>query len=1742
MENLVKKRGSVKAKITFFNKFVAKLDSNYPSKIITDRGVLSELQHRLERVERLLDEFEEIQIEIEQLTASDEIDKEYSEREDFETSYFESIAKAKAFLVTENERVSHHSSSKSSSSKNSIACSVHSENNVTYPNNSDTRNIKYPTISLPFFKGESEKWLEFRETFNSLVVKCSRLDDVMKFHYLRSSLGGEASKIITNLEFSPANFSIAWDLICKRYNNNRILVQNHVKSLFNLDKIHEESSHSLRKIIQDASSHLRALEMLQEPTNNWDTLIIYLIVTKLDSVTTREWEEQKATLTDPATFENLYSFLENRADLLESIEQKSSKKPQKPKQDFKQNRTKSFVASRAFCVFCKKEHYIQDCPDFIQLGAQDRFNSAIRLNICINCFRRGHDYKNCRSGSCKHCKSRHNSLLHGAEFKASETTNNHPSTAVKNHQGNSSNSNTNSEQTNTVNLTSQNLGQRSQVLLSTVVVNVIDRDNKQHLIRALLDPGSQSSFATQEICDLLQLKRTSVDIKVGGINAIQSEIKQKVSLNIKSQVNNYSTRISCLVVPQITGTLPNFEVTLDSLQIPSHIQLADPKFHIPNKIDLLLGADCFWDILCVGRIKLKNGPMLQKTKFGYVVAGPVLSNSAPHVFCNFSKNVDLDNQFTRFWELEEVPPNKALSKEEKLCESHFLETTKRDEHNRFIVSIPLLQSPEKLGDSLDIAKKRFFSLERKFQKDPELKSKYSEFIHEYISLDHMRKVNPEHDPAKIFYVMPHHGVKKESSLTTKLRVVFDASCPTTSGVSFNQLQAVGPTIQPELLVALIRHRKYNFVIIGDIEKMYRMCRINPAQTSLQRIFWRDNPQDPLDIYELQTVTYGTAAASYLAIRCLYQIGVESTSPIVSDVIKNHFYVDDYLSGGNTVEEVVQVTNEVIHELSKSGFKLRKFVSNSPNVLLSIKSEDKADFVDLGTNENTKTLGMLWNGHSDCFTFKINEKYSTKIITKRSILSEVSQIFDPLGLLSPCIIIPKMILQNIWMEKVGWDDTLPNDLRLNWLHFREELTDLNELKISRQVTCKNPVYVEIHGFSDASTSAYGACVYAKSIDKDGNVCVRLITSKSKVAPLKTQTVPRLELTAALCLAKLVDKVISALVMRIDRIVYWTDSSIVLGWLHTSPSLLQTFVSNRVSNIQELTNIDDWHHVPSSDNPADYVSRGVAPSRLMSLHTYWNGPSWLLEGEASWPSRFRESTKTDLPEMRKVVYSHKASLDAEVQSIIRFENYSNLTRLERTVAYCIRFISNCQKSKADRVVGPLSAIEIAHASKVLVKISQAESFSAELKYLLLGEPVKSKSKLNKLNPFLDENNIIRVGGRISNSKFEFNKIHPVVLSSKHVFTKLLFQREHIRLLHAGPQQLLATLRDRYWPISGRNLAKQIVHQCTRCFRVKPKGINPIMGNLPRERITPSPPFSITGVDYMGPLMVKDRKGRGCKISKCYACLFICFSSRAIHLELVTDLTKEAFIAAFRRFVSRRGLPARVFSDNGTNFVSASKELQSFAKFLKQNANELTESFANEGISWSFIPAYSPHMGGLWESGVKSTKHHLRRVAGNAILTFEQLYTLLVQVEAVLNSRPMSPLSSDPSDFTALTPSHFLIGRPLTSTPDQNLTTIPQNRLSHFEQVQQLQQHFWTRWSREFISELQQRTKWSTEQGSLKIQDLVIIKEDNQPPLKWVLGRIVDLYPGKDKVARVAAVRTPTGIIKRSFSKICPLPVNT
>lgn len=925
----------------------------------------------------------------------------------------------------------------------------------------------------------------------------------------------------------------------------------------------------------------------------------------------------------------------------------------------------------------------------------------------------------------------------------------------------------------------------------------------------------------------------------------------------------------------------------------------------------------------------------------------------------------------------------------------------------------------------------------------------------------------------------------------------------------------------------------SYVVTGDIVKMYRQVMVKPEHRRYQCILWRTNPEESPTTFTLNTITYGVASAPFLAIRSLQQLAFdfENKYPRAAAVINQDFYVDDMITGESSKQKVLEIKTQVTDILKTAGFELAKFRSN-----ISLDQEECLD--DYGLTE-TRVLGLLWQSTSDQLRYEATCDSMPETITKRTILSLISQIFDPLGLVGPVTIKAKILLQSLWQLKMEWDIPLPETLRIVWSSYYQQLPIINQIVIPRYAMLHNPSDVQLHGFCDASQAAYGACIYIRSIDDAGTVNVQLLTARSRVAPLKSISLPRLELCGAVLLANLVQKVIQALTCTSSKHYFWTDSEIVLAWIQGEPSRWQTFVGNRIAELQRLTDARDWSHVRSEHNPADLISRGSSPEQLLNATLWWEGPPWLSENSSQWPKSTRQ-VLTEVPETR----TQSVALLCNKTSFNLLERYSSLIKLKRVVATCMRFKMNCglSKSKSPLNHGPLTSEELQKAMNILIKLHQQEAFACELHHLQQNKPINSHSKILSLNPIIDQDGLLRVGGRLRNAPLSYSQKHPIILSSHSTLTDLIILHQHLNCFHMGPQLLLATLRENYCIIHAKNTIKRVLKQCVLYFRLRPHSPMQRMGDLPAVRVTPSRAFNHTGIDYAGPFNIKLSRN---KSSKAYLCIFVYMATKAIHLELVSDLTTKMFLNALKRFISRRGRCESIWSDNGKNFLGASNVLRQVGELLSNPEHQATtiDFASNQGIAWHFIPPHSPHMGGLWEANVKSVKTHLKAVINETLLSFEEFYTVLVQVEAILNSRPLCPLSNVPEELEVLTPGHFLIGTSLLALPEESVLDVPLNRTSRYQLLAQLQQSFWKRWSREYVAQMQHRTKWkaAVPNNEVKIGRLALIRDDNSPPLKWHLGRICDIHPGSDGLVRVVSLKTTGGIVQRSLPKICVLPVN-
>ncbi|XP_055589857.1 uncharacterized protein LOC129742036 [Uranotaenia lowii] len=1706
----------------------------------------SSIEVRLEKLDGLWESFNETIIAIishEEYCAQD--DAYENERLEFSDKFYH----AKSFLM-EKMKMKQELSGHDQSARANETVAHHSLDHV-----------RLPQIKLQTFNGDIDEWLSFRDLFTSLIHWKTDLPEVEKFHYLKGCLQGEPKNLIDSLQITRANYQIAWDTLLRRYNNNKHLKKRQVLSLFILPTLNKENASELHLLFESFERIIQTLDQIVQPTEYKDLLLVNLLTSRLDSTTRRGWEEQSSS-NEQDTIKELLEFLQRRIRVLEALPTKQTE-PRGPQQVNNPSRPRllprishnAVQFSGKQCVACNAHHPLYTCSTFQRLKVADR-EALIRSHaLCRNCFRSGHQAKDCQSKfSCRYCKARHHSMVcFKSDGEARQASREQPRRreeaeglhVIQNQTANLAASDS------TANTASQRFS--SQVQLATAVILLQDDEGNQFPARALLDSGSESNFLSERMNQLLQVPRQKVEISILGIGQTGTRVRQKVNAIVRSRTTDFKRTMSFLVLPKVTVNLPTANVNTQGWNFPEGIELADPTFCFSSSVDVVLGIEAFFDFFSTGR-KLSLGdnlPSLNESVFGWVISGGNSNPSQPlRINCNVSTTENLDALISRFWSSEEIEFPNNYSPEESRCEEMFCKTIVREPGGRYCVGLPKDESKLKtLGESREIALRRLYATERRLARDEELHKQYAMFMREYEEMGHMKKVET-HAAVKRCY-LPHHPVIKSSSTTTKLRVVFDASCKTASGISLNDTLLVGPVVQQDLRSIILRSRTRQFMLVSDIEKMFRQINILSEDKPLQSILWRESPLEEVSTYELNTVTYGTKPAPFLATRTLQWLAEDEqhTYPLAAKALREDTYMDDVISGADTVEEATILRKQLVDLTACGGFRLRKHASNCLEALVGLSDDDLAIRIEKGIildpDPSVNTLGLTWLPITDelRFRFEIPAIESNDILTKRRVLSIIATLFDPLGLIGATIVKAKIFMQLLWTLKnnqdecLGWDEPLPSTVGEEWKWFHSQLPLLNQLRINRCVIIPNAVNVEIHCFSDASQKAYGTCLYLRSTNAEGQTLTRILTSKSRVSPLRCQSIPRLELAGALHAAELYDKVKHALNLNAST-YFWTDSTCVWRWLQATPSTWSTYVANRVAKIQNLTEGCEWRHVPGSDNPADLISRGITPDELMYNRLWWNGPPWLEKEAENWPKSMDVRSEEGDEERRRTAHAAACAQKGDFNEffIAKFSSYNELLR---STAIWLRLINILRKSTQQTVRGPLTLGELKEAEIRIIRSVQQESFAEELKTLTKDGTVLRSSKLRWFHPFVSESGLIRIGGRLSKSEEAEDSKHPIVLPARHRLTRMILEQYHLRLLHAGPQLMLSNIRLRFWPLGGRNIVKQIVHQCHKCFRAKPKPVQQFMGDLPASRVTISRPFSKTGVDYFGPIYI--RPGPRRTATKAYVAIFICLCTKAVHMELVSDLSTDRFLQALRRFIGRRSMCSDLFSDNGTNFVGARNKMREFLQQLKsqQHRDHITKFCDSEGINWHFNPPGGPHFGGLWEAAVRSAKHHMLRVIGDTPKSIEDMQTLLVQIEACLNSRPITPLSDDPNDLEALTPGHFLVGSSLRAPPEPDHDGIPINRLNYWQQIQQQRKQFWIRWKREYLCQLQARVKRWRPSTPIAVDELVIICDDNKQPIHWKMGRIVKVHPGEDGVIRVVTIRTANGLLTRPIERVCILP---
>lgn len=1622
--------------------------------------------------------------------------------------------------------------------------------------------LKLPKLELAPFDGSYDTWQNFNDIFTASVHNNHTLSGAVKMQHLKSLVRGEAANLISALSCTDDNYNVAWNALKERYENKRHLITHHLNRLSALPNVSQDSLSKMRQMRDTIQMSLDSLDLLQCETEKWGPYLVHQMVQKFNMNLRKEWEKSLAGSTDYPDFKTFKTFLNNQIHILENVDlHKATEKEEHVNKGSKANTRTSMntsvdapkQANQSNCGCCGQNHQIYKCEEFLKMSPTERDKLRKEKRLCFNCLRPKHVVKDCKcSRTCLKCGKRHHTLLH---WDRENKSNNKNLTKKEDKKEEIKDTITNLQLTTTF----------TEVMLATALVKVIGPKGHTAITRALIDSGGEASFVSESLVQSLHLRRTRTDITINGLQGIPtSSPKYSTTFEIthaRREGDRYE--VDAFILQDITAYRPK------SFQPKQHpelrdLDLADPEPSRALRIEMLLGADVLGAFMRDGFIRLRDSQVIaQATSLGWILSGPINKPQEPRSITVQHSARELPELLQRFWELEEGPDTQPSSAEDERCEKIFRETTTRDSSGRYQVRLPFISDTamDELGESQSIAVAAWKRVRTRLDQNPEARKIYDEFLEEYESLNHMTELKDPEEAAQGVY-NPHHGVIRDDSKTTKLRVVFNASSNTKSGKSLNDVLCTGPKLQNEIADVITNWRIPVYVYTADITKMFRQILVHPEDRKYQCIVWSKAGDDTIRYYALNTVTYGTKPAPYLANRIIKALIEDHADeyPLAVESLDKCIYVDDTLFGADTRELAIAKRQQVEAMLQRGGLQLRKWSANDPELLPAADDNMEEFYLEPEGESDKKVLGIVWSPQSDQFSVKVNEIDNTTV-TKRGILSTTAKLFDPLGWLSPIVIRAKLIMQSLWLLKTGWDDpNVTEEIKEMWISLCNDLEELKQLKIPRFIgPGRVEAKIKLVGFSDASKRAYAAAVYLYVEYETGETKSHLIRAKSKVAPIKTVSIPRLELLGAVELTKLIKKVQTGWLGKIDEVECYTDSRIVLDWLAKHASNWHTFVANRVSLIQtELPNLQ-WKHVTTKKNPADLNSRGLGSSDLLDSKLWWNGPDLQTINSVTPSPEEQQSDKIEVArEACHVITVHHDIVQPLPAYLTQTTSWLKLIRI---LGYCAKYLRNLlsrvrqpaeervnlrdqhlfrtqlQVQKLPQETKILTKKDIQHAAEHVYRVVQEQAFSSELAKLREQLPVSKGSPLYQLSPFIDEKGVLRVGGRLRHSELSYEQKHPVILPQDRI-ANVIIRYHHLKALHGGLQLTLSLLRERYWIIHARNRTKLILSKCVICARYRAKLETQRMGDLPSERCSKSRPFSHVGLDYAGHFWVKNFHGRGQHAHKFWVVIFVCFATRAVHLEAVGDCTTETFLAAFKRFASRRGVPSDVYSDQAPTLKGADRELhKEYVRMI--NDPEFRNDLVVNEIQWHKIPPKAPHMGGLWEAAVKSVKHHLKGIIGKFIPDREEMSTILCQVEACLNSRPVTPQRDVVSEDPALTPGHFLIGTSLKAVPTENQLNKRESLLTRWQTTTRIVQTFWKRWQREYLQTLQRRDKWAVEMENIKVGDIVLMRDKDRPPCNWPIAVVIAVTPGRDQLIREVRIRTENSEYTRPIHELCKLP---
>lgn len=1606
-----------------------------------------------------------------------------------------------------------------------------------------------PPAKPMVFTGDPLEYPQWKSSFD-LLIEDKDLSAAQKFSYLRSYLSGKALKCIQGYVMFNTDdaYTEARKSLEERFGDPFEIADAFRDKLESWPRIGDSESEALREY----ADFLRQCNLAMGKIPELDKLndgrelkhLVSCLPTRLITRWSREAGIRKLKSKRNPIFSEYAEFVMTEAllacDKTTSFNALVAKKKDSTKPTARGEGTKSTVnlttlvnttqhsnTAPPYCSNCRvtKTHLTAECRQVAKLSYEDLQKFMKKENICFKCLGSGHISSDCTSEvKCliKGCGENHPTCTHRHRSYA---RNNQKLSENQKSADQDKHVTVHSAEVNTIGVLRHDQVSIASLTSTIIPVLVSSSENPDHeiLTYALVDSMADSSIVKQELCDSLSTVKERKKLRISTVTSTNKTVWCDKICNLRVR-GIRALKSDTITVPTLFAQ-PDIPANKDHIPTPDTAFAWSHLGHIKDclvplqdcDIGLIIGYNCSAASLPLKTVREPRDitlPYAVQTILGWSVVGGNENSENLRMMHRISIQELSSQEVLKHLEedLTVAHNTPSMSQNDLLFLKKMDESVAVSQEGFYSMDLPFRNRPS-LPDNRSYVMKRFKSLESRLKSNEHFKLMYTEFMKDILSKGEAEIAKATDTDG---WYIPHFGVLHPHK-PDKLRVVFDCSA-SYKRQSLNKHLMQGPDLNNSLAGVLCRFRKEQIAVTCDIKKMFHQFRVSEGDRKFLKFLWYEADSNNIADYQMNVHLFGAVSSPSCAIYGLKKIAddYKSAFPRASDFVKNNFYVDDGLVSVASPQEAIQLMTDCRLMLSKGNLVLHKFLSNNEQVAVSLGCEPPTTKLLAADQQLDRALGLCWDVKTDVFVFS---EVPIKSSSRRGILSTVASLFDPLGFLTPYTLKGKLLLQSLCYDNKGWDDPLSPDQEKEWDNWTSAMSNLSNIQIKRcfpSATLNSSYMAELHLFSDASTSAYGVCAYLRLVDKvKGESTVSLVMGKSRVAPKKkVVTIPRLELQAATLAVKVGGFLQKELQYPGMACHYWTDSETVLGYIGNETKRFHLFVFNRIQRIRETTSPENWHYIPTTDNPADVASRG---SDLKNIPKSWfNGPEFLSQSDFTNPETPLKQypLHDDDPEVKKVfVNTTSCHVYKDILSSILI--HSSWEKVARLMSIILRATTKDKTGKDFSTKGHLVTMS-------LVRLVQRDHYMDEINKLEQDQPVLKSSPLYKLDVFLDKDSVLRVGGRLQDAVSPFNIKHPAVLPGKSVATKLYVYMKHKEAAHQGKTTTLNAIRaSGIYVVNGGKLVSSICHNCVKCLRLRGQPVSQRMANLSPPQVTPCPPFTHTGMDVFGPLYVK----HGRKDAKRYGLLFTCLASRGVHIELLEDMSADCFIISLRSFLAIRGPVSVLYSDRGTNFVGAKAELE--REISKDNVKKF---MTNRQCQFKFnVPAAS-HMGGTWERMIRTVRNVLNGIlieSNTCRLDSCSLRSLFYECMYIVNSRPLTTqqLAGDNSvEPIPLTPNHLLTMKQDTlSPPGGEFSEADLYSRKRWRRVQYLVQQFWSRWKLEYLQDLQKRTKWNQKQRNFKVNDIVLLVEDDLPRSQWRLARIRGIVESRDGLVRKVQIAT-------------------